>query len=119
MWEVILLDEVDRWFMQLVKTDQEEAAAVAGAIDLLEAEGPSLGRPAVDRVKGSVRHNLKELRPLGTSIRILFVFDPRRQAVLLVAGDKAGSWNQWYVENVPLAEQRYDRWLGGDYGRGE
>ena len=36
MWEVILLDEVDRWFMQLVTTDQEEAAAVAGAIDLLE-----------------------------------------------------------------------------------
>lgn len=81
----------------------------------LEAEGPSLGRPAVDRVKGSVRDNLKELRPL----RILFVFDPRWQAVLLVAGDKAGSWKQWYVENVPLAEQRYDRRLGGDYGRGE
>ena len=70
-------------------------------------------------MKGSIRHNLKELRPLGTSIRILFVFDPQRQAVLLVAGDKAGLWKQWYVDNVPLAEQRYERWLGGDYGRGE
>lgn len=119
MWEVILLDEVDNWFLDLVKSDPAEAEAVAGAIDLLEAEGPSLGRPAVDRLKGSKRHNLKELRPLGTSIRILFVFDPKRQAVLLVAGDKAGSWKEWYVDNIPVAEQRYSAWLDGHYGRSD
>jgi len=117
VWEVILLDEVDDWFLNLVKSDPDEAEAVAGAIDLLEAEGPSLGRPAVDRLKGSKQHNLKELRPFGTSIRILFVFDPKRQAVLLVAGDKSGAWKKWYEDNVPVAEQRYGAWLGGHYDR--
>lgn len=67
MWEVILLDEVDRWFIELAATDREAAEAVTGAIDLLEAEGPSLGRPAVDRVKGWTRHSLKELRPPSSS----------------------------------------------------
>ena len=64
--------------------------AVTGAIDLLEMEGPTLGRPTVDKVKGSKFHSMKELRPAGTSIRILFIFDPRRQAILLLGGDKAG-----------------------------
>jgi hypothetical protein len=61
---------------------------------------------------------MKELRPGssgGTEVRVLFVFDPERQAVLLVAGDKAGQWRHWYDENIPLAEQRYQRWLDGGY----
>jgi hypothetical protein len=65
-------------------------------------------------VKASQLHNLKELRPgsAGRSeIRILFIFDPKRQAVLLVAGDKAGEWSDWYQEAIPLAEQRYQAWL--------
>jgi Phage derived protein Gp49-like (DUF891) len=52
--------------------------------------------------------NLKELRPgsSGTSeVRILFVFDPWRSAILLVAGDKSGKWNRWYAEAIPRAEQ--------------
>jgi len=53
--------------------------------------------------------NLKELRP-GT-VRILFVFDPWRSSILLVAGDKAGQWQRWYDEAIPLAEQRYQRYL--------
>ena len=43
------------------------------------------------------------------------MFDPERQAVLLMAGDKAGRWNRWYDENIPVAEQRYQRWLDGEY----
>jgi hypothetical protein len=43
------------------------------------------------------------------------VFDPQRQAVLLVAGDKSGQWRQWYTDNIPVAERRYERWLAGDY----
>lgn len=119
VWEVILLDEVDTWFMDLAERDPESAELVAGAIDLLEREGPTLGRPAVDRMKGSRRHHMKELRPGsrgGAEVRILFVFDPRRQAVLLVAGDKSGAWKKWYDESVPLAEKRYDDWLNGHYG---
>nr|CTQ96200.1 hypothetical protein [Kibdelosporangium sp. MJ126-NF4] len=38
----------------------------------------------------------------------MFVFDPRRHAILLVAGDKSGDWKGWYDENIPVAEARYD-----------
>lgn len=61
---------------------------------------------------------MKELRPgsAGASkIRILFCFDPDRQALLLVAGDKRGQWQDWYKQAVPLAGERYERWLAGDY----
>ena len=114
-WEVILLDEAEEWFLDLAKEEDDQVDAVAAAIDMLAAGGPTLGRPIVDRVKGSVRHNMKELRPSATSIRILFIFDSERNAVLLVAGDKSGDWKGWYEENVPVAEKRYDAWLAGDY----
>ena len=107
-WEVILLEEVEHWYFTL---DEDAMAAVTGAIDLLELEGPTLGRPTVDKVNGSKYHSMKELRPAGTSIRILFIFDPRRQAILLLGGDKAGSWKSWYDKNIPIAEQRYEDWL--------
>lgn len=42
---------------------------------------------------------------------MLFVFDPHRQAVILVAGDESGRWKQWYDANVPLADSRYDAYL--------
>jgi hypothetical protein len=111
VWTVVLLREVEEWFLALTDTDADLADVVEAAIDVLTEEGPTLGRPLVDRVKGSTRHNLKELRPSGTSIRILFVFDPERQAVLLVAGDKAGDWKDWYTTNIPIAEQRYSDWV--------
>jgi hypothetical protein len=117
-WTVILLDEVEEWFMELVETDPETADLVAAAIDLLEQEGPSLGRPAVDRIKGSKLHNMKELRPGSsgqTEVRMLFVFDPLRQAVILACGDKAGAWSDWYKVNIPTAEDRYAKWLRGEY----
>ncbi|GAA3376849.1 hypothetical protein GCM10020367_50170 [Streptomyces sannanensis] len=54
---------------------------------------------------------MKELRPgsAGDSeVRILFIFDPLRQAVLLLAGDKAGNWEGWYEEAIPIADARYE-----------
>jgi hypothetical protein len=68
----------------------------------------------VDRITGSRLHNLKELRP-GSSgeseVRILFIFDPVRNAVLLVAGDKSGRWQEWYREAIPMAEALYEAYL--------
>jgi hypothetical protein len=68
----------------------------------------------VDRLKGSNLHNLKELRP-GSSctseVRVIFIFDPERNAVLLVAGDKAGNWTAWYRHAIPVAEERYAAYL--------
>lgn len=109
-WDVELHDEVARWFEGLCEQDAESADLVQQAIDLLAREGPRLGRPLVDRVKGSRYHNMKELRPASTGtneIRMLFPFDPRRHAILLVAGDKAGSRNDWYRSAISLADERY------------
>ena len=117
-WTVILVDEVADWYLDLVNDEPATAELVAAAIDLLEADGPTLGRPLVDSIEGSSIRNLKELRPGSRGrgeIRILFAFDPERQAVLLVAGDKAGNWTKWYVDNIPLAERRFEAWLSGDY----
>ncbi len=77
------------------------------AIDALAEVGPGLGRPLVDTIRGSSIANLKELRA-GTA-RILFVFDPWRDGILLVAGDKSGRWKQWYLDAIPVAEQRLRR----------
>ena len=113
-WEVLLHDDVAAWFLDLAEEDPETAALVEAAIDKLADDGPTLGRPLVDRIKGSRHHNMKELRPgsVGTSeVRVLFAFDPRRQAILLVAGDKSGSWRTWYARNVPVADERFDEHL--------
>lgn len=64
----------------------------------------------MDRLKGSELHHLKELRPGSggrSEIRIIFAFDPARSALLLLGGDKAGNWECWYRDNIPLAEQFY------------
>jgi hypothetical protein len=109
-----IVTEVRDWLYELRRTDRGSAALAGQAITALLAEPPSLRRPLVDRIKGSTLHNLKELRPSSTGtteIRILFVFDPARNAVLLVAGDKAGQWDRWYRQAIPLAEVRYETYL--------
>ena len=76
--------------------------------------GQSWAARSPTRIQHSRLTNLKELRPgsAGRSeIRILYIFDPRRNAVLLVAGDKAGKWEAWYRQAIPLAEQRYEDYL--------
>ena len=106
--------EVEAWFLDLCERDPDSADRVAEAIDLLAESGPALGRPAVDRLKGSRYHNMKELRPGSsgsTEIRLIFAFDPRREAIILVAGDKSGAWTQWYREAIPLADDRYTSYL--------
>ena len=63
---------------------------------------------------------MKEIRP-GSSgrseLRVLFAFDPERKAILLVAGNKAGRWKQWYKDNIPIADDRFDAHLAGLDGR--
>ncbi|MFY9890757.1 MAG: type II toxin-antitoxin system RelE/ParE family toxin [Streptosporangiaceae bacterium] len=78
------------------------------------AERPAEGRPLVDTVTASRVANMKELRPPSagrSEVRILFVFDPWRSAVLLMAGDKSGRWKQWYQAAIPQAEQLYEDYL--------
>ncbi|WP_461036679.1 type II toxin-antitoxin system RelE/ParE family toxin [Streptomyces mayteni] len=109
-WSVKVTDEYAAWFRDLIKEDVASASQVAQAIAALREAGPTLGRPLVDRLKGSRLHHLKELRPGSrgqSEIRIIFAFDPTRSALLLVGGDKANSWQRWYRDNIPVAEQLY------------
>ncbi len=114
VWDIYLTNEVAAWLEQLQASDPKTAGLVDDAIYALSCSGPALGRPLVDTITGSKIKNLKELRPgsSGTSeVRILFVFDPWRSAILLTAGDKAGKWNRWYAGAVPHAEQLYEIYL--------
>lgn len=108
-WEISLHPEVEAWYLAICTADPETADLIEKAIDQLAEDGPTAGRPLVDRVKGSRYHNMKELRPPSTGsseIRMLFCFDPARGAIFLVAGDKAGNWERWYREAIPLADER-------------
>jgi hypothetical protein len=124
-WAVEVTDEFGRWARELRKLDRVSARQVGAAVELLRQHGPNLKRPLVGEVTSSKIKNMKELRPgsAGRSeIRILFVFDPWQQIVLLVAGDKAGDWRGWYRTAIPRAEQLYVEHLdsmrrGGTGGR--
>ncbi len=110
-WEIRVTDEWLAWFRTV---DRAPQALISEAIDRLADAGPNLGRPLVDRVKTSRVHNLKELRPASTGrseVRILFVFDPWRSAILLVGGDKSGRWAEWYRVVIPEAERLYQDYL--------
>ena len=112
--DIYLTSEVAAWLENLQASDIKTAGLVDDAIYTLSRSGPTLGRPLVDTITSSKIKNLKELRPgsSGTSeIRILFVFDPWRSAILLVAGDKSGKWSRWYAEAIPHAEQLYEVYL--------
>ncbi|MBO0803335.1 MAG: type II toxin-antitoxin system RelE/ParE family toxin [Nocardiopsaceae bacterium] len=110
-WEIYQTDEVAAWMEGLRQADPEAAEKVEAAVDTLSEHGPTLGRPLVDTLTASKIANLKELRPRQTTIRVLFVFDPWRSAILLVAGDKAGQWKTWYQRAIPQAEALYAVYL--------
>ncbi|MFI7055321.1 type II toxin-antitoxin system RelE/ParE family toxin [Streptosporangium canum] len=113
-WEIFLTDEVGEFLDTLYKVDRESHKLVNQAILILERNGPAEGRPLVDTIAGSKISNMKELRPASagrSEIRLLFVFDPWRAAILLVAGDKAGNWERWYREAIPRAERLYEIYL--------
>ena len=107
-WEVEFTDQFGQWYGEL---DERSQDWVIAAVEILEEQGPGLARPFVDTVKGSRHANMKELRPRGGSLRILFAFDPRRVAILLRGGDKTNRWQAWYREFIPIADRLYDEHL--------
>lgn len=108
-WEVEFSDEFASWWERL---DEHEQDSVAVKVEVLQLRGPALGRPHVDNVQSSKHSHMKELRiqHQGRPYRILFAFDPRRIALLLIGGDKTGN-DRWYEEFVPKADNIYDQHL--------
>lgn len=107
-WSVEFHADCEAWAERL---DQADAEALLASIRVLREQGPTLGRPLVDTVKGSRHKNMKELRPGSTGrteVRVLFAFDLERQAILLVGGDKSSDWKGWYETNIPVADDRFD-----------
>src|SRR5712664_4994630 len=101
-------DEFDSEFGALSEAVQDEMLAHAR---LLEQFGPLLGRPRVDTLKGSSHANMKELRfDADDGVwRVAFAFDPKRKAILLVAGDKSGgSEKRFYRQLIAKADERFD-----------
>jgi hypothetical protein len=118
-WVILFHEAFDPEFERLPEPVQDELLATAR---LLEAFGPNLGRPHVDTLKGSDFANMKELRFTADQgvWRVAFAFDPDRQAILLVAGDKSGGGEKrFYRDLITRADTRYRRHLvrRGEEGR--
>ena len=110
-WTVEIVEEFVPEFHDLQEEVQD---AILAASRLLQQFGPHLGRPRVDTLNGSRHANMKELRfgAADGAWRLAFAFDPRRNAMLLVAGDKSGgSSRRFYRELVRKADERFDRHL--------
>ena len=109
IWQIVFHKSFEKWFFAQNNGVQVSIAVV---LDVLEEQGALLGRPYVDTIKGSAFTNMKELRVQhdGNPYRILFAFDPQRQAVLLIGGNKGGD-KRWYEKNILIADRRFIEYL--------
>ena len=108
-WEVEGTDEFSTWFTGL---EDDEQVSVGRVVELLVEHGPSVPFPYSSGVEASRHSHMRELRIQhgGRPFRVLYAFDPRRAAILLLGGDKTGN-DRWYEENVPKADGLYDEYL--------
>ncbi len=108
-WDVEVTDEFNAWWNGLTEA---ERISVERAVLLLEDRRPHLPFPYSGRVNGSRHSAMRELRVQhqGQPYRVLYIFDPRRVALLLLGGEKTGD-DRWYEKNVPLADRIDDNYL--------
>ena len=115
-WVVAFFDAFEAEFDAYPEAVQD---AILARAQLLEREGPQLGRPYADTLAGSRHANMKELRcTAGDGVwRIAYAFDPDRKAVLLIAGDKSGvTERRFYRRLIARADERFDRHLAAMRG---
>jgi len=111
VWEVQFHEDFYPEFKALPDDVQRELRARAV---LLEKLGPQLGRPHVDTLKGSSHKNMKELRFEAADgvWRVAFAFDPKRTAIILIAGDKSGGGEKiFYRRLIAKADERFEKHL--------
>jgi len=108
MGEVVVTDEFAGWYEEL---DESAHDAVYRVVELLVARGVTLRWPHSSEVKGS-RYALRELRTQskGRPLRVFYAFDPARQAVCLLGGDKTGD-DRFYERLIPQAEHLWEEYL--------
>jgi hypothetical protein len=108
-WDIEYTDEFGEWWECLTAAEQEDIRA---SVTLLRRWGPSLRYPHTSSIHGSKHSRMRELRiqHAGRPYRVLYVFDPRRVAILLIGGEKTGD-DRWYGHYVPLADRLYDEHL--------
>lgn len=108
-WDVEVTNEWIAWYNGLTEAHQDEVAAVIG---LLEGCGPQLPFPYSSGIASSAHARMRELRIQvgGEPLRVIYAFDPRRTAILLLGGNKTGD-DRWYEKAVPEADRLYDEHL--------
>jgi len=107
--EVEYTDEFGEWWNDLSEDEQD---SVAAKVQLLEQLGSQLPHPHSSGINGSRHSHMRELRIQhhGDPHRVLYAFDPRRIAILLIGGCKTGD-DRWYDKMVPIADDLYDEHL--------
>ena len=109
-WGVEYTDEFGDWWNSL---DAGQQDAIDVMVGLLVERGPELPFPFTSGIEGSRHRHMRELRiqHKAQPYRILYAFDPRRVAILLIGGRKTGD-DRWYEKFVPKADKLYDEHLG-------
>jgi hypothetical protein len=107
-WSAERTAEFDRWWQML--TDSEQRKLVA-SVEALQELGPSAGRPALQHEGVASLRALYRVNQCTQTMRIFFAFDPRRVAILLIGGDKAGKTKRFYKRMIPAADRIFDRHL--------
>jgi hypothetical protein len=109
-FEVEYTEEFRAWYEDTLAIAEQRS--VTRVVEMLEDAGPNLRYPHCSGIAGSKFQHMRELRIQheGRPYRILYAFDPRRSALLLIGGDKTGD-NRWYEKMVPLADAIYERHL--------
>jgi len=109
LWDIEFTDEFEVWWNGLDEAEQE---AVDASMRLLEFRARNVPFPHGSEVETSRHRHMRELRlqHQGRTYRILYAFDRRRTALLLICADKAGD-ERWYETNVPFADRLYDEHL--------
>jgi len=107
--EVEYTDEFGEWWDGL---DEFEQVSVKAVVRVLEVRGVNLGSPYSSGISSSKHNHMRELRiqHKGSPYRVLYAFDPKRNAILLIGGNKKGN-DAWYEEYVPIADRLYDEHL--------
>ena len=107
--EVEYTEEFEEWWNTLSESEQDDIAATVG---LLEEKGAMLAFPYSSGIEGSKHSHMRELRiqHAGEPYRVLYAFDPRRNAILLIGGKKTGD-DRWYDKYIPIADALYEKHL--------